>query len=58
MSYNDRNLQAPYVGRGPEDDRDGYCTGDDYEDDRDVDFEYESWRDMHEEELHFNKKED
>lgn len=56
MSYpNDRNLQAPYVGRGPEDDWDGYCTGEDYDDGRDADAEYESWRDMHEEELHFNK---
>lgn len=53
MSYNDRNLQAHYVGRGPEDDWDGYCTGED-EDDRDIDAEYESWRDMQDEEK-YNK---
>lgn len=55
MSYsNDRKLQAPYVGRGPEDDWDGYCTGEYYEDDRDVDAEYESRRDMQDEEK-YNK---
>ena len=39
---------------GPEDDWDSYCTGEDYEDDRDIDAEYESWRDMQDEEK-YNK---
>ena len=42
--YNDRNIQAPYVGRS-----DGYYDRPD-EDDRNVDFEHESWRDMQDEE--------
>lgn len=42
--YNNMNIQAPYVGRS-----DDYYDRYD-EDDRDVDFEYESWRDRQDEE--------
>lgn len=45
---NDSKLQAPYVGSSKGYD-DRYVIAPD-EDDRDVDFEYESWRDMQDEE--------
>lgn len=48
--YNDRNIQAPYVGRS-----DDYYDRYD-EDDRDVDFEYESWRDRRDEEKYYSQE--
>ena len=52
--YNDRNIQAPYVGKSEGwDDR--YVIGGNNEDNRDVDFEYESWRDRQDEEKYFQE---
>ena len=52
--YNDRNIQAPYVGKSEGwDDR--YVIAPD-EDDRDVDFEYESWRDREDEEKYYSQE--
>ena len=52
--YNDRNIQAPYVGKSEGwDDR--YVIGGNNEDNRDVDFEYESWRDRQDEEKYYSQ---